>query len=162
MLIITGSIAYDYIMDFPGKFGDHILPDQLHNINLSFIVNRFEKRRGGTAGNVSYTLGLLSTPNVLFSTAGNDFEDYAKGFLKQGLDLEGVEIDQTTYTATGFAMTDKKDNQIWGFFYGAAEKNNTLQLSKIIKKVQGKKKESLVLVGQNWCKSNAYHGASMC
>lgn len=61
MLIITGSIAYDYIMDFPGSFSDHILPEHTHNINLSFIVNKFAKRRGGTAGNVSYTLGLVQT-----------------------------------------------------------------------------------------------------
>jgi adenosine kinase len=147
MLIITGSIAYDYIMDFPGKFSEHILPDQLHNINLSFIVNRFEKRRGGTAGNVSYSLGLLGTNNILFSTAGNDFEDYAKGFTKLGFSLEGIAIDPTTYTATGFAMTDKKDNQIWGFFYGAAEKNDKLKLKNILRVAQDDKKDHLVLVG---------------
>ncbi|HSA84462.1 MAG TPA: carbohydrate kinase family protein, partial [Patescibacteria group bacterium] len=75
MLIITGSIAYDYIMDYPDKFADHILPGKLHQINLSFIVKTFAKRRGGTAGNVSYTLGLLNTPHKLFSTAGKDFEE---------------------------------------------------------------------------------------
>ncbi len=134
MLIITGTIAYDYIMDFPGVFSDHVLPNQLHNINLSFIVNRFEKRRGGTAGNVSYTLGLLKTPNKLFSTVGNDFQDYLKGFLKKKLNIEGIRIDSKSYTATGFAITDKNDNQIWGFFYGAAEENISLKLGKIAKK----------------------------
>src|SRR5437868_15138755 len=115
MLIITGTIAYDYIMDFPGSFADHILPKKIHKINLSFIVNKFAKRRGGTAGNVSYTLGLLQTPHVLFSYAGKDFEEYKNDFSKLGIDVSGVNIDPDDHTATGFAMTDNDQNQIWGF-----------------------------------------------
>src|SRR5579862_6273790 len=104
MLIVTGSLAYDYIMEFPGSFSDHILPEHTHNINLSFIVNKFAKRRGGTAGNVSYTLGLLKTPHVLFSYAGKDFEEYKNDFEKLGIDVSGVIIDHDDHTATGFAM----------------------------------------------------------
>ena len=131
MLIVTGSIAYDYIMDFPGAFGDHILPDQIHQINLSFIVNKFAKRRGGTAGNVSYTLGLLNTPHKLFSTAGQDFGEYKTMFAQLGIDTSSVKIYPTTYTATGFGMTDKNNNQIWGFFYGANEYVDKLKLKTI-------------------------------
>lgn len=131
MLIITGSIAYDYIMDFPGSFGDHILPDQLHQINLSFIVNQFAKRRGGTAGNVSYSLGLLKTTHTLFSTAGKDFDEYQKAFKTFGIPTGNVKIYPNVHTATGFAMTDKNDNQIWGFFYGASEYATNLELSSI-------------------------------
>ncbi len=134
MLIVTGSIAYDYIMDFPGSFGDHILPDHIHQINLSFIVKTFEKRRGGTAGNISYTLGLLATPHKLFSTAGKDFEEYKQTFEKMGIDTRGVKIYDNTYTATGFGMTDKRDNQIWGFFYGANEFVDKLKLKQIATK----------------------------
>ena len=142
MLIITGTIAYDYIMDFPGKFAEHILPNQLHNINLSFIVNTFDKRRGGTAGNVSYTLGLLKTSNLLFSTAGKDFAEYKKAFKKlPSVDLSQVVVDKTKFTATGFAMTDKTNNQIWGYFYGAAESIVALSLRDVVQK------DSLVLVG---------------
>ncbi len=142
MLVVTGTIAYDYIMDFPGKFADHILPGQIHNINLSFIVNRFDKRRGGTAGNVSYTLGLLETPNMLFSTAGKDFAEYKRGFTKlPHVDLSHVVVDKKKYTATGFAMTDKTNNQIWGYFYGAAEAIAKLQLRDVAKK------DSLVIIG---------------
>lgn len=147
MLIITGTIAYDYIMDFPGVFSDHILPDQLHKINLSFIVNKFERRRGGTAGNTSRSLGLLKTPHILFSRAGKDFGEYEKDFTRFGIDLKHVLIDRNTYTATGFAMTDKEDNQIWGFFYGASEKNYKLKLSGIATK------KDLVLVGPSGAKS---------
>lgn len=133
MLIITGSLAYDYIMDFPGNFGEHILPDQIHQINLSFIVKTFAKRRGGTAGNVSYSLGLLTTPHKLFSTAGKDFQEYKLAFNTLGIDTTNIKIYNDTYTATGFGMTDKKDNQIWGFFYGAGEHTDKLHLKSIAK-----------------------------
>ncbi len=141
MLIITGTVAYDYIMDFPGSFGDHILPDQIHKINVSFIVNKFARRRGGTAGNVAYSLGLLSTPHILYSVAGKDFDEYKKGFRTVKISLDHVVIDKKTYTATGFAMTDKNNNQIWGYFYGAAENNPKLQLKKVATK------NDLVLIG---------------
>jgi adenosine kinase len=141
MLIITGSLAYDYIMEFPGSFSDHILPEHTHNINLSFIVNKFAKRRGGTAGNVSYTLGLLKSPHVLFSYAGKDFEEYKEDFAKLGIDVSGVIIDPDDHTATGFAMTDNDQNQIWGFYYGASSRNKSLQLEKVAKN------EDMVLIG---------------
>lgn len=141
MLVITGSLAYDYIMDFPGLFASHIDPEKIHNINLSFIVKTFAKRRGGTAGNVAYTLALLQTPHKLFSSAGKDFGEYKKAFRKLGVNTEYIQIDIKTYTATGFAMTDKKDNQIWGYFYGAAENNYLLKIKTIAKK------NDLVLIG---------------
>lgn len=141
MLIITGSLAYDYIMDFPGSFSDHILPEHTHNINLSFIVNKFAKRRGGTAGNVSYTLGLLSAPHILFSYAGNDFDEYKKALEKLSIKTSGIHIDKDDHTATGFAMSDKNQNQIWGFYYGAASKNKELKLKTVAKK------SDLVLIG---------------
>lgn len=142
MIIVTGTVAYDYIMDFPGSFGDHILPEQVHKINLSFIVNKFDKRRGGTAGNVSYSLGLLKTPHILFSAAGGkDIEEYKKVFDSMDINTKHLLVVKNAYTATGFAMTDKKDNQIWGYFYGATERSPELQLKKIVKK------KDLVLVG---------------
>ncbi|MBF8249905.1 MAG: Adenosine kinase [Candidatus Levybacteria bacterium] len=148
MLIITGTVAYDYIMDFPGKFGDHILPDKIHQINLAFNVSKFAKRRGGTAGNVSYSLGLLQIPHILFAAAGKDFEDYKKDFLKLNINLDYVKIDKMNYTSTGFAMADKLDNQIWGYFLGASEKNYKLNLSQVAKK------SDLVLVGPTGAKGS--------
>jgi adenosine kinase len=148
MLIITGSIAYDYIMDFPGLFSDHILADKTHNINLSFIVNKFARRRGGTAGNVSYNLGLLDTQHILFSAAGKDFGEYKKAFKKLGIDTKNILIDKNNYTATGFAVTDKTDNQIWGYFYGAADKIPELQLKNIANT------GDLVLIGPSGAKGS--------
>ncbi len=141
MLIVTGTIAYDHIMDFPGSFSDHILPDQLHKINLSFIVKTFAKRRGGTAGNVSYSLGLLSAPHLLFSVAGNDFPEYRKRFEELDIDLSQVSIDSSQPSSNGFAMTDKTNNQIWGYFYGASEGIEKLKLNAIAKS------GDLVLIG---------------
>jgi adenosine kinase len=147
MLIVTGSLAYDYIMDFPGAFSDHILPEQIHNINLSFIVNKFDKRRGGTAGNASYSLGLLDSPHILFSAAGKDFGEYKKHFTDMGIKVN-VAIHKDTYTSTGFAMTDKNNNQIWGFFYGAGEFNDALDLKKVVKK------NDIVLIGPQGAKGS--------
>ena len=148
MIIITGTIAYDYIMDFPGKFSDHILPDEIHKINLSFIVNKFAKRRGGTAGNVSYSLGLLSVPHILFSVAGKDFQEYKEGFEKIGVSLKNVVIDNGSYTSTGFAMTDKQNNQVWGYFYGASDNIAKLKLNKVAKE------KDLVLIGPSGAKGS--------
>ena len=134
MLIITGSLAYDYIMDFPGLFSDHILPDKIHKINLSFIVQNFAKRRGGIAGNVSYSMALLQSPNILFSVAGKDFEEYKKEFTELNINTKHVKIYEKEYTATGLAITDKSDNQIWAYSYGATDRSDELKLKTVAKK----------------------------
>lgn len=150
MLIITGSIAYDCIMGFPGSFNEHILPDQIHNLNLSFIVDNYAKRRGGTAGNASYALHLLGVPNILYSYAGKDFREYTDELQKLGVILQGVHIDKDAYTATGFALTDQSDNQIWAYYYGAAEKNETLSLKDVAHA------GDLVLVGPQGAKGSMH------
>ncbi|CAN5141004.1 carbohydrate kinase family protein [soil metagenome] len=141
MIVVTGSLAYDYIMEFPGSFGDHILPEQTHNVNLSFIVDKFAKRRGGTAGNTSYTLGLLKTPHILFSYVGNDFNDYKKDFKRLNIDTSYIHVIKDEHTSTGFAMTDRSQNQIWGYYYGAGIHNLNLKLATI------KDPIDLVLIG---------------
>jgi adenosine kinase len=148
MLIITGTVAYDYIMDFPGMFSDHILADKVHNINLSFIVNKFARRRGGTAGNASYSLGLLDTDHLLFTIAGRDFGEYKRAFRRLGIDTKYILIDKNDYTSTGFAVTDKSDNQIWGYFYGASDKIPELKLKTVAKE------GDLVLIGPSGAKGS--------
>lgn len=155
MYILTGTVAYDFIMDFPGRYDDHILPDQLHKINLSFIVNKFEKRRGGTAGNASYSLSLLKTPHILFAYAGRDFDEYKKDFKKFGIPTNNVKIDTGTYTSTGFAITDKNNNQIWGFFYGASDNIPKLDLKSVASK------KDTVLVGPAGTKGTV-HFVNQC
>ncbi|HEX7042890.1 MAG TPA: PfkB family carbohydrate kinase [Patescibacteria group bacterium] len=141
MIILTGSIAYDFIVDFPGKFEDSILPTEIHKINLSFIVNNHKRRRGGTAANTYYTLSLLNTKSKLFAMVGKDISEFENDYEKIGFLLPDVVKDENELTSTGFAITDKANNQIWGYSYGAASKSSKLRLSKIAKK------GDLVLIG---------------
>src|SRR3954453_5364460 len=98
-IVVTGSIAFDNIMDFPGKFADHILPDKIHILNVSFLVKGLKKQRGGTAGNIAYTLGLLGGQPLLFSTAGQDFAGYQEGIAAAGVDTSAVKVQADDFTA---------------------------------------------------------------
>src|SRR3954454_16697303 len=118
-LVVTGSIAYDYLMSFPGKFTEHFLPEHMDRVSLSFLVDTMDKRRGGCAPNIAYTLALLGERPLLMATAGEDFGDY-----RQWLDAAGID---TTYTpqiagnfcASFFRSTDTENNQIASFYTGA-------------------------------------------
>ncbi|MEW5737473.1 MAG: carbohydrate kinase family protein [Myxococcota bacterium] len=118
-LIVTGSLAYDYIMDFPGKFSDHILPDKVHMLTVSFLVDSMKRLRGGTAGNIAYNLGLLGAKTVLVSAAGQDFAEYRDVLAKAGVDLRGVKEVPNEFTASCFINTDQVNNQIVAFYPGA-------------------------------------------
>jgi adenosine kinase len=127
-VVATGSIAFDYILTFRGRFGDHILPDKAHVINLSFLVDSMEKRKGGVAGNYAYTLCLLGHPAAVLATAGPDAAEY-KGWLeKLGVDCRGLRVLPEEHTATGFTTTDLNDNQITGYYGGAMLKAGRLGL----------------------------------
>lgn len=118
-VIITGSLAFDLIMDFPGKFGDHILPEKIHQLNLSFLVQTLNKQRGGTAGNIAYNLALLGLKPSILATAGHDFAEYKKELEKVGVDTAMIRSVETEPTASAFIFTDQADNQIIGFYPGA-------------------------------------------
>lgn len=131
MITVTGSLAFDHIMDYPGKFADHIMPDKIHQINLSFLVNTLSKQRGGTAGNIAYNLALLKTPVSILSVAGVDFLDYAKFLQKTGVDISQIKTIENNLTSSCFIMTDKSDNQITAFYPGAMDHTHKLSLEKI-------------------------------
>lgn len=118
-IIVTGSLAYDYIMDFPGKFSDHILPDKVHMLTVSFLVDSMKRLRGGTAGNIAYNLGLLGAKTVLVSAAGQDFAEYRQVLAGTGVSLEGVKEVPNEFTASCFINTDQVNNQIVAFYPGA-------------------------------------------
>ena len=128
MITVTGSLAFDHIMDYPGKFGDHIMPDKIHQINLSFLVNTLKKQKGGTAGNIAFNLALLKTPVSILGTAGSDFTDYAKFLQQSGVDISKIKISQDKLTSSAFIMTDLSDNQITAFYPGAMTENSALTL----------------------------------
>ena len=118
-IILTGSIAYDYLMSFPGYFKDHILPEHLENISLSFLVDEMVRQPGGVAANIAYTLGLLCENPRLVATAGVDFDEYRKVLEDAGVDTSGVKIIEDKFTASFFVNTDLSNAQIASFYAGA-------------------------------------------
>jgi adenosine kinase len=118
-IVCNGSIAYDYLMTFPGYFKDHILPDHLDKISLSFLVDTMVKQRGGVAPNIAYTLALLGEKPLLMGTVGEDFEDYRQWLVARGVDCSYVKVIPGVFTASFFANTDQANNQICSFYTGA-------------------------------------------
>lgn len=118
-IYVSGSLAFDRIMTFPGNFQDHILMDKLHMINVSFMVDGMDERRGGCAGNIAYSLGLLGEKPVIVAAAGRDFTPYAMALDKLGLPLSGIRRDEEVFTALCYITTDLNSNQITGFYPGA-------------------------------------------
>lgn len=116
---LTGSIAYDYLMTFPGRFQEHILTEKISSISLSFLVDRMVKRRGGVGPNIGYTMALLGGNPILFSTVGQDFAEYRSWLENHGVDTSGVQVIEDEFTASFFATTDLDNNQISSFYPGA-------------------------------------------
>jgi adenosine kinase len=118
-IIVTGSIAFDYLMSFPGRFTEHFLPEHLSRVSLSFLVDSMDKRRGGCAPNIAYTLALLGERPVLMGTAGQDFGDYRRWLEAAGVDTSLVKEVADKFTASFFCSTDVANNQIASFYTGA-------------------------------------------
>ncbi len=118
-IVVTGSIAFDYLMSFPGRFTEHFLPEHMHRVSLSFLVDSMDKRRGGCAPNIAYTLALLGERPRLMATAGEDFRDYRQWLEAAGVDTSLVTEVAGKFTASFFCSTDKANNQIASFYTGA-------------------------------------------
>lgn len=125
---VTGSIAFDHLMSFEGRFEDHILADKIHSLNVSFLVNSFERRRGGCAANIAYACARHSVDVGLIGAVGHDFGDYAAWLSKHGVDLSAVTTYEELHTASCFITTDRSANQITGFYPGAMAKAAELSL----------------------------------
>lgn len=142
-VVVTGSLGYDYIMDFPGRFADRIMPEKIHSISLSFLVNKLSKQFGGTAGNIAYSLNLLGvTPHIL-SAAGNDFSPFAEHFKRHGVPIDTITIKKDVPTGSYFVVTDQDDNQIGSFYIGASQYNARLSLKNV------KQKPDFVILAPN-------------
>jgi adenosine kinase len=128
-ILVTGSVAFDQIMDFPGDFKDHILPDKMHTINLSFLVGELKKQRGGCSANIAYSLALLGRRAKMVAAAGRDFDGYRQWLVDHGVDVSGVRIFDDVPTACCFITTDRADNQITGFHPGAMGRARELSLT---------------------------------
>src|SRR5690242_11801623 len=118
-ILITGSVAYDYLMTFPGLFKEQILPSRLDSISLSFLVDSMSKQRGGIAPNIAYTMALLGGKPRVMATVGEDFGDYRAWLDAQGIDTSLMKVIPGLFTASFFATTDQSSAQIASFYPGA-------------------------------------------
>lgn len=142
-IVCTGSIAYDYLMSFPGYFKDHILPDHLDKISVSFLVDDMVRQRGGTAPNIAYTLALLGEQPVLMGTVGVDFADYDAWLRSKHVNTDCVRIVPGMFTASFFANTDRANAQICSFYAGAMSKARELSVLNV------EPKPRLVIISPN-------------
>lgn len=127
-VVVTGSLGFDYIMDFAGRFADRIMPEKIHVLSLSFLVEHLSKQFGGTAGNIAYTLKLLGLDPLIVAPVGNDFHPYKTFLESKKIQTKHIAVHNNVSTSAYFVMTDKADNQIGAFFVGATKyaKNLTI------------------------------------
>lgn len=140
-IAVTGSIATDHLMTFPGKFVDQLMPDKLDTIALSFLVDTLSIRRGGVAANIAFGLGCLGLSPLLVGTVGEDFGEYREWLSQHGVDTGGVRVSEHQHTARFVGTTDVDMNQIASFYPGAMTEDRSIDLGELAGQVD------LVLIG---------------
>ena len=143
-IAVTGSIATDHLMTFPGRFADQFVADQLHTVSLSFLVDNLDVRRGGVGANIAYGMGQLGTRPILAGAAGFDFDEYRAWLERHGVDTASVRISETLHTARFVCTTDADHNQIGSFYTGAMSEARQIELKTVADRVGGL---DLVLIG---------------
>jgi len=155
-IIVIGSMSWDTIMDFPSRFMDYLAPEKLHQINVSFVVDNLEKQMGGTATNIAFAASQTAKaikfqisnfkfqiPITILGGLGKDGTEHLKFFKKNKIDTRGIIVDKKIFSANGSVITDIKDNQIWGFYYGACERGKDVKFAQFVKK------DSLMIISAN-------------
>ncbi|WP_066936136.1 carbohydrate kinase family protein [Microtetraspora fusca] len=145
-IAVTGSIATDHLMTFPGRFGDQLIAEQLDRVSLSFLVDELQIRRGGCAANISFGMGCLGQRPILVGAVGTDFTDYRSWLERHGVDCESVYVSELHHTARFLCTTDEEHNQIASFYTGAMAEAREIELGPIIDRVGGL---DLVLISPN-------------
>jgi adenosine kinase len=143
-IIVTGSIAYDYLMTFPGRFAEHILPDEIEHLSVSFLVDEMRRQRGGCATNIAYNLALLGERPRVMGSAGQDFGEYRAWLEEQGIDTSLIRDELDLFTASCFINTDLEGNQIVSFYTGAMARARELSLHDV-----GAEQVDLVVISPN-------------
>ncbi|MFD3456010.1 carbohydrate kinase family protein [Streptomyces sp. NPDC058691] len=143
-IAVTGSIATDHLMTFPGRFADQLVADQLHTVSLSFLVDTLDVRRGGVGANICFGMGQLGVRPVLVGAAGSDFDDYRAWLDRHGVDTASVRISEVLHTARFVCTTDADHNQIGSFYTGAMSEARLIELHSVAARVGGL---DLVLIG---------------
>jgi adenosine kinase len=145
-IVVTGSIATDHLMTFPGRFADSIVLDKLDKISLSFLVDELEVRRGGVAANIAFGMGVLGEKPILVGAVGPDFADYRSWLQRHGVDTESVHVSEVRHTARFVCTTDEHANQIATFYAGAMQEARDIELGPVVERVGT---VDLVLIGAN-------------
>jgi adenosine kinase len=134
-IAVTGSIANDHLMTFPGRFSDQLVADQLHTVSLSFLVDTLDVRRGGVGANIAFGMGQLGANPILVGAAGQDFEDYRAWLDRHGVDTQSVHISELLHTARFVCTTDTAQNQIGSFYTGAMSEARQIELRAVAERV---------------------------
>lgn len=145
-IAVTGSIATDHLMTFPGRFGDQLVAEQLDRVSLSFLVDDLQIRRGGCAANISFGMGCLGLNPILVGAVGTDFTDYRSWLERHGVDCESVYVSELHHTARFLCTTDDDHNQIASFYTGAMAEAREIELGPVTDRVGGL---DLILVSPN-------------
>jgi adenosine kinase len=145
-IAVTGSIATDHLMHFPGRFADALIADQLHKVSLSFLVDDLVVRRGGVASNIAFGMGVLGLRPILVGAVGADFADYRSWLERHGVDCDSVHVSEVLHTARFVCTTDDDLNQIASFYAGAMAEARNIELAPVAARADGL---DLVLVGAN-------------
>ena len=158
-LVVTGSIATDHLMHFPGKFADQLLSEQLHKVSLSFLVDELVVRRGGVAGNIVAGMGKLGLHPVLVGAVGDDFDDYRALLEADGVDCNSVYVSASSHTARFVCTTDSELNQIGSFYTGARAEARNIELAPIAERLGGLGAGDMVLISANDPEAMLRHSA---
>ncbi|GGK76311.1 carbohydrate kinase family protein [Streptomyces flaveus] len=156
-IAVTGSIATDHLMVYPGRFTDQLLSDRLDRVSLSFLADQLEERRGGVGANISFALGRLGLRPVLVGAAGVDFAEYDDRLRAAGVDTSSVKVSETLYTARFVCTTDLQQNQLATFYAGAMAEARNIDLASVVGRVGGL---DLVLVGADDPEAMLHHTAA--
>src|SRR5918997_1974483 len=145
-VVVTGSIATDHLMTFPGKFVEQFIEGQMENVSLSFLVDDLVQHRGGAGANMAFGLGLLGLQRVLVGAVGNDFAEYESWLTRHGVDTASVHWSELKHTARVVCTTDASNNQIASFYSGAMSEAGVIELGPVAARVG---EPDLVVVGPN-------------
>jgi adenosine kinase len=127
-VVVTGSVAFDYLMTFPGRFVEHLIPDRMSHLSVSFLVDEMRRVPGGCGPNIAYSLALLGETPLLFATAGSDAAGYRDRLAREGVDVSGLTLHEDVFTASFFVSTDRDQNQIASFYTGAMARARDLSI----------------------------------
>jgi len=145
-IAVTGSIATDHLMHFPGRFAEQLLPDQLHKVSLSFLVDDLVVRRGGIAANIAFGMGQLGLRPILVGAVGADFADYRAWLERHGVDCESVHVSDVAHTARFVCTTDNDNCQVASFYAGAMAEARNIELAPVADRLAGL---DLVIISPN-------------